>query len=142
MMPAGERHADWGSRVRIVKVVGPIAFSLALIGLVTALLWHLRLTLSPQHVVFYYLLPTAAVAIFWGNRLAILTAIVGALCAAYFLYEPAFSLHIVSRLEIGEFICFTVLAALSSKCAADILRPAPGRPHAKAARRPLARETR
>jgi K+-sensing histidine kinase KdpD len=64
------------------------------------------------------------VAIFWGNLSAIASAILGAFCAAFLLYEPVFSFYVSGRLQIGEFVCFTVLATLSSKCTAEILRPA------------------
>jgi K+-sensing histidine kinase KdpD len=114
--------------MRVIRFSLPIAISLAAVCLVTALLWHLRLAQSPEHLVFYYLLPTALVAICWGNLPAIASAILGALCAAFVLYDPIFSFYVSGRLQIGEFVCFAVLAALTSKCVAEILRPKAGVP--------------
>jgi K+-sensing histidine kinase KdpD len=120
--------------MRVRKFAYPFAVALAAVAAVTALLWQLKLALSPQHLVFYYLLPTAAVAIMFGSLPALVCAAAGALCAAFLLYDPVFSFYIAGRLEVGEFVCFSVLAALSSKCAAEILRPAADNP---APREPL-----
>ena len=114
--------------MRVVKIAYPIAVALATVGAVTALLWYLKLTVSPRHLVFYYLLPTALLAIFFGHLSAVVCAVLGALSAAYLLYEPVFSFYVAGNLEVGEFVCFAVLAALSNKCAADIFRPAVTKP--------------
>jgi len=115
--------------MRVVKFGSGVAAGLAVAGAVTALLWYLKLAASPQHLVFYYLLPTAAVAILWGHVSAIVCAAASALCAAYLLYDPVFSFYVAGPLEVGEFVCFSVLAALSSKCAAEIRRPTARRPY-------------
>jgi K+-sensing histidine kinase KdpD len=109
--------------MRNVKRLLPFAASLLMILMVTALLWRLKIAFSPRHLVFYYLLPTAFVAVFFGSVPAVLSSTAAALCAAYFLYDPTFSFYISDRLEIGEMVCFAVLALLGSKCASDAVRP-------------------
>jgi len=81
-------------------------------------------SVGPQHLVFFYLLPTALIAVLYGSLPAMLCAIVAPLCAAYFLYDPLFSFYVANRLELGELFCFAVLALIGAKCTADLLRPA------------------
>jgi len=54
--------------MQIVKGAMPIVVSLAVVSIVTAVLWIVRLeAVGPQHLVFFYLLPTAAVAVLYGS---------------------------------------------------------------------------
>lgn len=49
----------------IVNRATPVAVVLAIVAAVTAILWLFRSsTVGPQHLVFFYLLPTAVVATF------------------------------------------------------------------------------
>jgi K+-sensing histidine kinase KdpD len=114
-----------------LRSVLPVAASLAIVAVVTAILWEFKLTLSLRHLVYFYLLPTAVVAFLWGSLTAMLSAILAVACAAFFLYDPVFSFYVADRLQVGELVSFTVLALLGSKCAADILRPEPKTPTAK-----------
>jgi K+-sensing histidine kinase KdpD len=108
----------------IVKWAAPLAVVLAFVSAVTAILWFVKsAALGPQHLVFYYLLPTAIVATFYGSLPAMLYAIVATLCAEYFLYEPVYSFYVTSALDAGELICFVGLALIGAKCAADLLQP-------------------
>lgn len=109
----------------------PVAASLAIVAVVTAILWDFKVALSLRHVVYFYLLPTAVVAFFWGSLAAMFAAVVAIGCAAYFLYEPMFSFYVSDPLQVGELVSFAVLALLGSKCAAEILRPETKNPTAK-----------
>lgn len=108
----------------LVKRAMPVAVALAIVSGVTAVLWVVKLeSVGPQHLVFFYLLPTALVAVLYGSVPAMLCAIVATMCAAYFLYDPLYSFSIANPLELGELFCFAGLALIGAKCTADLLRP-------------------
>jgi K+-sensing histidine kinase KdpD len=110
--------------MQIVKTAIPVAVALAVVIGVTAILWVVRIeAVGPQHLVFFYLLPTALVAVLYGSRLAMLCAIAATFCAAYFLYAPLYSFSVANPLELGELFCFAGLALIGAKCTADLLRP-------------------
>jgi len=109
----------------LVKRAVPVAVALAIVAAVTAVLWVVRLeSVGPQHLVFFYLLPTALVAVLYGSLAAMLCAVVATLCAAYFLYDPLYSFSVANPLELGELFCFIGVASIGAKCTADLLRPA------------------
>ena len=110
-------------QMRIIRWLVPIVLALSFVLAVTVLLWILKISISPRYLVFYYLFPTAIVAMFYGSVFAMFTAIAGAACAAFFLYEPVFTFFISDRLEVGEFVCFSIVALFGSKCTADCLAP-------------------
>ena len=109
----------------IAKSVVPVAAVLAIVAVVTAILWDFKVALSLRHLVYFYLLPTAVVAFFWGSLAAMFAAMLAVGCATYFLYDPIFSFYVSDPLQIGELVSFVVLSLLGSKCAAEILRPRP-----------------
>jgi K+-sensing histidine kinase KdpD len=111
--------------MRFVRAAVPIVVPIALVFLVTAVLWILKESgIAPHHIVFFYLLPMALVAILFGSLPAMLCVVTATACAAYFLYDPAFSFAVGGPLEMGELFCFTGLALIGAKCVADLLRPA------------------
>jgi K+-sensing histidine kinase KdpD len=108
----------------IMKRAEPVAVALGVVAVATAVLWFVRQTVGDeQHLVFFYLLPMALVAILYGSLPAMLCAAAATVCAAYFLYDPVYSFYVSSPLDLGELICFTSLALIGAKCAADLLRP-------------------
>ena len=109
----------------ILKRAEPVAAGLAAASLATAVLWLVRQTLGDeQHLVFFYLLPMVLVAILYGIPSAIICVVAGTLGAAFFLYDPIYSMYVADPLDLGELICFTGLALIGAKCTADLLRPA------------------
>ena len=109
----------------LFKRAVPVAVALSIVSAVTAVLWVVRLeSVGPQHLVFFYLLPTALVAVLYGGVAAMLCAGAATLCAAYFLYDPLYSFSVANPLELGELFCFVGLALIGAKCSADLLRPA------------------
>ena len=111
--------------MRILKGALPVAVAFAVVSVATAALWLVKLSVAgPQHLVFFYLLPIALVAVLCGSLPAMLCAIAATLCAAYFLYDPIYSFYVANPLELGELVCFTGLALIGAKCTADLLRPA------------------
>jgi K+-sensing histidine kinase KdpD len=110
--------------MRMLTRVAPVAASLAVIGLVTAILWYLqRAGAAPLHPVFFYLLPVALLTIFCGRLPAMLGAFLAMACSAYFLYDPVYSFEVTNRLEIGDLVCFGVLALIGVHCTDALLRP-------------------
>jgi K+-sensing histidine kinase KdpD len=108
----------------IVKRAMPVAVALAVVSLVTAVLWLVRVSaVGPQHLVFFYLLPTAFVATLYGSLPAVVCVIAAAICAAFFLYDPLYSFYVSSPLDLGELGWFVGLAVIGAKCTADLLRP-------------------
>lgn len=110
--------------MRLVKAALPIAVTLASISMATAVLWTVRIeAVGPQHLVFFYLLPTALLAVLYGSLPAMLGAVAATLCAAYFLYIPLYSFSVENPRELGELFFFAGLALIGAKCTADLLRP-------------------
>jgi K+-sensing histidine kinase KdpD len=108
----------------IVRRAEPVAVALAVVSLVTAVLWFVRQTTGGEpHLIFFYLLPTTLVAVLYGSLPAMLCAAAAAACAAFFLYDPVYSFYISGPLEVGELVCFTGLALIGAKCTAELLRP-------------------
>lgn len=109
----------------VVKAAVPVAVSFAVVAVVTAVLWLVKIDhIGPHHLVFFYLLPIAFVALLYGSLPAMLCAIAATVCAAFFLYDPLYSFYVSNPLEMGELACFAGLASLGAKCTADLLRPA------------------
>jgi K+-sensing histidine kinase KdpD len=114
-----------GIRMWILRRAEPVAVPLTLASFATAVLWLVRQMLGgEQHLVFFYLLPMALVAIIYGGRSAMICVAAASVCAAFFLYDPIYSFYVAEPADLGELICFTGLALIGAKCTADLLRPA------------------
>jgi K+-sensing histidine kinase KdpD len=113
----------------ILKRAEPVVVALAVALLTTAALCALRLMFGDEeHLVFFYLLPMALVAILYGSRSAMICVAAASICAAYFLYNPVYSFYVSNPADLGELICFAGLALIGAKCTADLLRrPQPSR---------------
>ena len=108
----------------IVRQALGVAVSFAVVCVITAILWYLKLAaVGLHHPVFFYLLPIALVAILYGSLPAMLCAFAAIACAAFFLYDPLYSFYVSNRLEFGELVCFAILALIGVKCTAALLRP-------------------
>jgi K+-sensing histidine kinase KdpD len=108
----------------ILKRAMPVAVTLAVISIATAVLWYFKLaTFGPEHPVFQYLLPVAIVTIFYGSWPALLGVLTATACADYFLYDPLYSFDISSRVEFGDLACFAFLALIGVKCANELFHP-------------------
>jgi K+-sensing histidine kinase KdpD len=102
----------------------PVAISLAVVCLVTAVLWYLKHAGDGlHHPVFMYLLPSALLAILYGAFPALLCASAATACAAFFLYDPLYSFHFANPLEIGDLAFFALLAVIGVKCTGELFRP-------------------
>ena len=72
----------------------PSAVSLAIILAVTAVLFYFKDAQHQHHLVFFYLFPTALVAMIYGSVLSMLCAIAATLLATFFLYDPIFGFYV------------------------------------------------
>ncbi|MBM3528418.1 MAG: DUF4118 domain-containing protein [Alphaproteobacteria bacterium] len=93
----------------------PIAVSLTLVALTTALLWYIDAQLDQQHLIFVYFVPTALIAIRYGSISAMIVTIVCSALAAYLLYPPHFSFLVSSPRDLLELVLFCMLALLASQ---------------------------
>jgi K+-sensing histidine kinase KdpD len=104
----------------------------AALGAVTAALWYAKAGgAGADHPIFFYLLPIALVAVLYGTLPALACTAAAVLFASYFLYEPAYSFQVASPLELGELICFAVLALFTIKCTVELFRPSARIPQTK-----------
>jgi K+-sensing histidine kinase KdpD len=109
-------------RIKIQTI--PLAVSLTVVCLVTAILWYVKRSgMGPLHPVFFYLLPIAVLTMLYGRLPALVCASVAMLCSAFFLYDPVYSFHVSNRLEVGDLVCFAVLALIGVQCTGELLRP-------------------
>jgi len=109
--------------MKTLKDVIPFGVSIAVLAAVTLILWRLNPTTSPQHLVYFYLLPVVLIAILYTGRLALLCAAIAMVLADYFLQYPIYSFANEDPLEYGDLICFAVLAAMAIKCIRVLVRP-------------------
>jgi K+-sensing histidine kinase KdpD len=94
-----------------------VAVSLALVAVVTAILWRIKVAVGGSHqFVYFYLFPVIWVRILYSETLAALCAVVASVLANYFLQDPIYSLYNDNPLEYGDLVCFIVLALLAIKC--------------------------
>jgi K+-sensing histidine kinase KdpD len=108
----------------VVRGAASAAVALAVVAVVTAILWYARNAgVGPHHPVFVYLLPIALLALVLGSASAMLSIIAATLCGAFFLYEPIYSFNIANTLEWGDLICFVVLGLIGVKCTVELSRP-------------------
>ena len=107
-----------------LKHAAPISVSLAIIIAVTGVLFYFKdAQLGPQHLIFFYLLPTAFVAILYGSVVSMLFAITATVVGAFFLTDPIFSFYMSDPREVGELMFFAGTALIGAKCVADLTHP-------------------
>ncbi len=103
----------------------PVAVSLVFVGVLTAILWYLKVAMAgPRDPVFMYLLPVTLLAMVYGSRPALLGIFAAGACADFFLYDPLYTFDICSRVEFGDLACFALLSLIGVKCVGALFRPA------------------
>jgi K+-sensing histidine kinase KdpD len=108
--------------MQLLKRTALFAVSLLITLVVTAVLFYFKRTHHGphHHLVFFYLVPTAFVAIVYGSVLSMLCAIMATLVAAFFLYDPIYSLYVSDTREVGELIVFALTGLIGAKCIATL----------------------
>ena len=82
--------------------LAPIVVPLLIVIAVTEVLYFFKDVVHARHLVFFYLLPTAFVAMLYGSVLSMIVAIDATFLAAFFLCEPSYTLHVSDPREVGE----------------------------------------
>jgi K+-sensing histidine kinase KdpD len=100
--------------IQSLKRTTPIALSLAIILAVTAVLSYFKD--DNQYLIFFYLLPTAFVAIVYDSVLSMLCVITATLVSDFFLYDPIYSLYVSKTRDVGELIIFAGTGLIGAKC--------------------------
>jgi hypothetical protein len=109
--------------MRSWKLIAPIVVPLLIIIAVTEVLYFFKDVINARHLVFFYLLPTAFVAMLYGSALSMICAIDATLVAAFFLYDPTYTLYVSDPRAVGELFLFALTALIGAKCTAEIARP-------------------
>src|SRR5215472_6627296 len=118
--------------MRALKDALPIAVSVGLILVVTAILWRLNSTAAGSyHLVYIYLFPVALIAALYNGRLALLGTAIALICADYFLQKPLYVLGNDNPLEYGDLFVFAVLAVIAIKFIRVLARPRASLPSSK-----------
>jgi K+-sensing histidine kinase KdpD len=113
-----------GAKMRVLKGLMPIAASLGLMSVVTALLWQINQTAAGSHALVYtYLFPVALIAALYNGRVAVLSAAMALVCADYFLQEPLYSFANDNPREYGDLVCFALLSVTAIKFIRELVRP-------------------
>jgi K+-sensing histidine kinase KdpD len=108
--------------MQLSKQATPLAVSLAIILVVMAVLFYFKAAQHQHHLVFFYLFPTALVAMIYGSLLSMLCAIFATLVADFFLYDPIFSFYVSDPRDVGELVIFAATGLIGAKCTAELMR--------------------
>jgi K+-sensing histidine kinase KdpD len=98
------------------------AMSLAILFVVTAILWWATRALpgAVNHPVFFYLIPTAVIAMVYGIGDGALFAVAAFVCSAFLLYDPIYSFRVSDVHALGELFWFLVTALLAVQSVAQL----------------------
>jgi K+-sensing histidine kinase KdpD len=102
------------------KRVAPIVVPLLIIIAVTDLGYFFKEIAHARHLVFFYLLPTAFVAMLYGSVLSMIFAIDATFVADLFLYDPTYSFYLSDPRQAGELFLFALTALIGAKCTAEL----------------------
>jgi K+-sensing histidine kinase KdpD len=102
--------------------IGPIATSLALVGVTTYMLWYAEVNLDLDPLVFIYFVPTTYIALRYGSIAAMIAAVMSCAAAAYYLFPPNFSFAVGGVLEVMQLVFFMLLAILASQVVSGFVK--------------------
>lgn len=100
--------------------VAPIVVPLLLIIAVTELARFFGIVVHAQHLIFFYLLPTAFVAMLYGSVLSMIFAIDATFIAGIFLTEAGYTTYVSEPRQAGELFLFALTALIGAKCSAEL----------------------
>ncbi len=103
--------------------IAPIIVPLLIVTAVTEVLYFFKDAVHARHLVFFYLLPTAFVAMLYGSVLSMIVAIDATFLAAFFLCDPSYTVYVSDPREVGELMLFATTALIDAKCTAELMRP-------------------
>ena len=102
-----EGRVSAGALMQTLKRTAPITVSLGIVLAVTAVLSYFK---DAQHQMIY------------GSVLSMICAIFATLVAAFFLYDPIYSLYVSDPRDVGELILFAATGLIGAKCIAELMR--------------------
>ena len=102
--------------------IAPIVVPLLIITAVTQLLYLCKIHIGAHHLVFFYLLPNAFIAMLYGSVMSMICAIDITFVAAIYLYNPEFSLYVSDPRALGELVFLALTALIGAKCTAELTR--------------------
>jgi len=108
--------------MRFWERIAPIVVPFLIIVAATELLYFFKVAINAHHLVFFYLLPTAFVAMLYGSVLSMICAIDATLVAVFFLYDPGYTLYVSDPRAAGELLFFVLTALIGAKCTAELAR--------------------
>jgi len=108
--------------LRVWVPISPIVVPFLIIIAVTQLLHLFKTAVGADHLVFFYLLPTAFVAMLYGSVLSMIFAIDATLVADLFLYNPGYTLYVSDPRAAGELFLFGLTALIGAKCTGELMR--------------------
>ena len=100
------------------------AVSIAILIVVTAILWWVKIALpgAINHPVFFYLVPTAVLALIYGVIEGGLFAVAAFVCSIFLLYDPMYSFRVSDLHALGELFWFLIIALVGVKCVEQLHR--------------------
>jgi len=117
------RRNKYETSMRFWERLAPIVVPLLIVIAATEVLYFFRGAVHARHLVFFYLLPTAFIAMLYGSVLSMIVAIDATFLAAFFFCEPSYTLYVSDPREVGELILFAITALIGAKCTAELMRP-------------------
>jgi two-component system sensor histidine kinase KdpD len=107
---------------KIRQDASAIAATLALVAVVTIILYLIIETFGLSHGSTVYLIPVLIAAMRWGTLPAIVAAVCGVIASAFFFYPPLYSLRITDPHEVLNLILFVFVAVVVSQLATQLKR--------------------
>ena len=110
--------------IKFLERATATAVSLATLIVVTAILWWVNLALpgAISHPVFFYLVPTAVLALIYGVIEGGLFAVAAFVCSIFLLYDPMYSFRVSDLHALGELFWFLIIALVGVKCVEQLHR--------------------
>jgi len=104
--------------MRLWKQIAPIIVPLLIIIAVTDVASFFKEAAHARHLVFFYLLPTAFVAMLYGSVLSMIFAIDATFVVGIRLYDA--NIFVSEPRQAGELFLFALTALIGAKCTAEL----------------------
>ena len=107
---------------RLRKELRGILLTLAMVAIVTAVIYFVIVETGLGHASVVYVIPVIIAATRWGIVSAIFAAVCGVLASAFFFYPPLYSFRIKDPHEVINLILFIFVAVVVSQLATRLKR--------------------
>ena len=107
---------------RLRKELRGILLTLAMVAIVTAVIYFVIVETGLGHGSIVYVIPVIIAATRWGIMSAIFAAVCGVLASAFFFYPPLYSFRIKDPHEVINLILFIFVAVVVSQLATRLKR--------------------